>query len=289
MKVRIDDGVRLWFDVEGAGLVADDERMRTRPTILLLHGGPGMDHSAFKPEFAVLAQVGQVIYYDHRGQGRSDARTPDEWQLDVWADDVVRLCDALDIEHPVVVGNSFGGMVAMHYAARHPAHPARLVLSSTAARMDLDAMVAMFTRLGSAPAADAAREFWTDPSAAHTREYLRRCGPLYTQAPGNVFDTARAVRRQDVTAHFIAGEQRTMDLRPGLARIACPTLVLGGELDPVCPPSCSQEIAAGIAPQLVRLELFEGCGHGVFRDDPARAFPLLLDFVAAAGATPAAG
>ena len=280
MKVQIENGVHLWFDVDGAGLVADGDAMRQRPTVLLLHGGPGMDHSAFKPDFAALADVAQVVYYDHRGQGRSDRRTPDEWTFDVWADDVVRLCDALGIEKPIVLGNSFGGMVAMHYAARHPTHPAKLVLSSTAARMNVDAMAEMFEHLGGAGAAATARAFWADPTDAHRDAYLSKCGPLYTQSPGNLFDTKRAIRANAVTTHFIRGEQRTMDLRPGLARIACPTLVLAGGLDPVCPPTCAREIAEGIDPRLVRLELFERCGHGVFRDDPVRAFRMLLEFVA---------
>ena len=51
-----------------------------------------------------------------------------------WADDVVRLCDALDIEHPIVFGNSFGGFVAQRYLGRHPNHPAKVILSSTQAR-----------------------------------------------------------------------------------------------------------------------------------------------------------
>ena len=285
MKVEIEPGVRLWFDVEGLGLVPHGDTMRQRPTILLLHGGPGMDHSNFKPDFSALTDIGQVVYYDHRGQGRSDARTPAEWTLDTWADDVVRLCDALGIAHPVVIGNSFGGMVAMHYAARHPAHPAALVLSSTAARMDIPAMLAMFERLGGSTAADIARAFWTESSARYSRDYLSICGPLYTRSPGNLFDTARVVRRQDVTTHFIEGEQRAMDLRGGLARIVCPTLVLAGELDPVCPVSCAREIAAHIPAPHVQLEVFEGCGHGVFRDDLERAFKVLSAFVAAQTAT----
>ena len=62
MRVDIGDGVRLWFDVEGAGLVPDGEVMRERPTLLLLHGGPGMDHSSFKPAFSQLADVCQIVY-----------------------------------------------------------------------------------------------------------------------------------------------------------------------------------------------------------------------------------
>ena len=86
--------------------------MRKRPTLLLLHGGPGHDHSAFKPELAALADWMQVVFFDQRGMGRSDRRPAAEWTLDVWADDVVALCAALEIEHPLVLGASFGSMVA---------------------------------------------------------------------------------------------------------------------------------------------------------------------------------
>jgi proline iminopeptidase len=85
MRVRVGD-VQLYFDVEGAELVPDGPAMRERPTLLLLHGGPGFDHSSYKPLFSRLAEDAQVVYLDHRGQGRSDKSTPEHWTLDRWAD-----------------------------------------------------------------------------------------------------------------------------------------------------------------------------------------------------------
>jgi pimeloyl-ACP methyl ester carboxylesterase len=71
------NGTRLWFDVDGAALVADGPAMRERPTVVLLHGGPGsFDHSYFKPDFARLAETAQVIYLDLRGHGRSEWGEP---------------------------------------------------------------------------------------------------------------------------------------------------------------------------------------------------------------------
>ena len=116
MRVEIQDGVGIYFDISGEAPVPDGDQMRERPTVLLLHGGPGADHSSFKPGFGQLADVAQVVYMDQRGQGRSDRRPKHEWTLDTWADDVVRFCEATGIAHPIVVGNSFGGMVAQHYA-----------------------------------------------------------------------------------------------------------------------------------------------------------------------------
>jgi hypothetical protein len=96
------NGVRLYFDVEGRGLAAWDREMVARPTLVLLHGGPGADHSLFKPEFSAMADAAQVVYLDLRGSGRSDHGDPDLWTWDQWADDVAGFCQALGIEAPVL-------------------------------------------------------------------------------------------------------------------------------------------------------------------------------------------
>ena len=88
--------------------------------------------------------MAQVVYYDHRGNGRSDPGSPDDWTLDVWADDVVRLCETLGIRKPIVIGESFGGFVAQRYLARHPEHPDRVVLNATSPRLDVDVIAAAF-------------------------------------------------------------------------------------------------------------------------------------------------
>src|SRR5260370_12938559 len=65
------NGVRLFFDVEGAKLVPDGPVMREKPTLLMLHGGPGSDHSIYRPAYSALADVAQIVYLDHRGNRRS--------------------------------------------------------------------------------------------------------------------------------------------------------------------------------------------------------------------------
>jgi proline iminopeptidase len=285
MRVDIGDGVRLFFDVDGPALASAGDTMTPRPTLLLLHGGPGFDHSTFKPTFSMLTDVAQIVMLDHRGQGRSDGwDDPASWTLDVWADDVRRFCDALGIERPIVLGNSFGGMVAMHYGARHPDHPGGLVLSSTATHLDVDLIAAWFDRLGGPEHAALARRFWTDPTPDIVTEYRRVCGPLYTQNDTNLLADPRAIRNQAVLTHFVTTIQPTMDLSDDPPRLRCPTLLLAGALDPVCPIEIMTAIADAVPEEHRRLEVFETCGHGVFRDDPDRAFAVLRAFVERVGA-----
>jgi len=75
MHVRVGE-TRLFFDVEGCKLRVDGPRMREVPTLLLLHGGPGLDHSLFKPLLSPLTDVAQIVYLDHRSQGAATARVP---------------------------------------------------------------------------------------------------------------------------------------------------------------------------------------------------------------------
>ena len=76
---------KLYFDVDGTGLVPDGLAMREKPTLVLLHGGPGTDHSIYKPAFSALSDIVQIIYFDHRGNGRSTGDDPTHWTLAQWA------------------------------------------------------------------------------------------------------------------------------------------------------------------------------------------------------------
>ncbi len=66
------NGVRLFFDVEGAKLVPDGPAMREKPALLMLHGGPGTGDSIYRPAYSALSDIAQVVYLDHRGNGCSE-------------------------------------------------------------------------------------------------------------------------------------------------------------------------------------------------------------------------
>jgi pimeloyl-ACP methyl ester carboxylesterase len=274
------NGSRLYVDIEGAGLVPDGPRMRDKPTLVLLHGGPGFDHSGFKPAFSQLADIVQIVYVDHRGNGRSERGDPATWNLAQWGDDVRGLCEALGIDKPIVYGVSFGGFVAQSYATRHPQHPGKLVLTSTAARIDWAQMFEAFERVGGVRARELARRRWLHPTAESRTAYREHCGPLYyRRATGGPNADGRAIVNDAVNQHFAAGEFQHMDMRSALSGVCCPTLVMAGEQDPMTPMAFSETIAAHLPAQLVRFERFGDCGHGVAHDQPGRHFEVLREFI----------
>ncbi len=282
MRIEIEPGVRLFVDVDGAGWVPDGPALREKPTLVVLHGGPGYDHSSFKPLFAQLADVAQVLYVDHRGHGRSSERPLAECTLDTYADDVVRLCAVLGIERPVVLGQSFGGFVAQRYLARHPRHPAKVVLSSTSHHFGLARKLAAFERLGGAAARAAAEAFWSDPCEATWAPYVETCLRLYNPHPPADPDArARTLMRPEILFHWSRTEMPAMDLRPGLGAVCCPVLVLAGAEDPVTPPLDAEEIAAAIPAPWGQLVVMPDAGHGVWRDRPQEGLACLRAFIAA--------
>jgi pimeloyl-ACP methyl ester carboxylesterase len=192
------------------------------------------------------------------------------------------LCDLLGIEKPIVYGVSFGGSVAQSYATRHPDHPGKLVLVSTAANNEWGAVFAAFERLGGVEARQMAEAFWLNPTTENRRIYREKCHPLYYTTPQRDPDAAaRGIVHDPVSLHFNGRghEAMRMDFGAALSRVACPTLVMAGENDPITPIGFSEMIAANLPPHLVQFERFANCGHGVMHDAPEKLFARVRAFI----------
>jgi pimeloyl-ACP methyl ester carboxylesterase len=277
VRVSVGD-VRLFVETVGTKLEHGPDGARERPTIVALHGGPGYDHTLTRRALDPLQDIAQLVHYDMRGHGRSDEGPPARWTLETWADDVVRLCEALGIERPVVVGKSFGAFVGALYAARHPDHPGRLVLVSAAARHLPERCVAVFERLGGPEAAETARAALSPEASTEDLErYDRVCMPLYSARPSG--PSVPAVSRPELRRAFVSGEAQTMDLRASLAKVRCPVLVVTGVDDPITTIEDAREVVEHLPATLVRFEPIEDARHNVYTDVPGRALELIREFV----------
>lgn len=276
------NGARIYFDVDGEGLAPDGPAMREKPTVVMVHGGPGADHTVSKPFFSQLTDIAQVVYYDQRGNGRSAGDDPKDWNLAQWGDDLRGLCDALGIERPIVVGTSFGGFVSLSYATRHADHAAGLVLISTAAKVEFQDIYRAFERLGGAAITKIAKAYWEAPTDEGRARYRERCVPLYHRSHSASSDwLSRVLWRNETALHFNGprAEHGRMDFRNELHRVACPVLLMVGEDDPITPPVFSDAIAAGLPKHLLTYHRFKDCGHGVVADKPREALLALRTFI----------
>jgi pimeloyl-ACP methyl ester carboxylesterase len=275
------NGTRLWFDVDGPVLVADGARMRARPTVILVHGGPGgFDHSYLKAHFAYLTEVAQVVSLDLRGKGRSARPDPADWTFEVCADDVRAFADALGIDAPIVLGHSLGGFVAMLYAARHPAHAGGLIALDTMARFDLDRLTEGFRAVAGDEVADLARRDFAgdEVSEVESAKVFAAFGPHIPDDD----ELARCVASPELAEPGM-DLVRALDVVDQLARVTCPTLVCVGALDPVTPVAAAREILDGLPAGVGRLEVVDGAGHFPWLDRPDAVRAVIGPFVAARG------
>ena len=278
-------GTELYFDVEGMGLVPDGDVMREKPVAFVIHGGPGGDHTGFKPAFTPLSAKMQLVYFDHRGQGRSAEGDPERYTLDENVEDMEALRRHLGLGPIVSIGTSYGGMVAMAHAVRYPASVSHLVLIVTAAHSGfIDRAQAIVRERGTAEQQRLCDMLWAGDlnTIERLRYYYEVMGPLYSYR----YDpkTAAAVRGRATNspvpfnrAFAPGGFLRNHDLRPELARIIAPTLILAGRHDWICAPEFSEEIHRLIPGS--QLRILEHSSHSIRVDEPEAMVEAIAGFV----------
>jgi proline iminopeptidase len=255
------------------------------PTIVVLHGGPDFDHSYLLPELDRLAENFRLVYYDQRGRGRSaDGVRPEDVTLTSEMGDLDAVRRHLKLEAMAVLGHSWGGVLAMEYASRHPERVTHLILVNTAPASHHDAEVFRLYLRSIRPAGDieamdalAASDAFQAGDLHAELDYYRihyRPGLVATSQLDRLIPRLRAHFTPERVLLARAIEQRlyletwsspTYDLLPRLRHLAVPTLVLHGERDFV--PVALAERIAGAIPD-ARLVVIPGCGHFAYLEAP---------------------
>jgi pimeloyl-ACP methyl ester carboxylesterase len=279
MKIDV-NGTQLWFDVDGPALVPDGTEMRHRPTVLLVHGGPGVyDHSYFMPDFGRLAEHAQVVYLDLRGHGRSDWGDPNAWSFETCADDLRIFCDTVGIARPVVLGHSMGAPVVLLYGARHPGHAAGLVVQSGFARWDTHRLVEVYRRVAGDEIAEIAGRSYSGDEVTD-QEWARVFEVFGPHRPDEERE-AHTPKNLELNARGMELMGR-LDILDQLSRVESPTLVSVGRLDPVTPVAAAEEIVGALPDGSAQLEVIDGAGHFTWMDAPDRYWPMLIEFIGSA-------
>jgi len=284
MRAKVRD-TEIYFDVVGAGLVPDGAQMRERPVAFILHGGPGSDHSDLKASLAPLAETMQLIFFDHRGQGRSARGDIARYVLDENVEDMEALRRHLGLGPIVSIGTSYGGMVAMAHAARYPASVSHLILIVTAAHAGFNARAQeIVAARGTEEQKAVAADLWAGrlDTVEKLRRYYDVMGPLYSLRYDPVAAQAsrgRAILSPQAINQAFApqGFLRRFDLRPELHAITAPTLILAGRHDWICPVEFSEELQRLIGG--AQLRVFESSSHSIRNDEPELLRRTIAEFV----------
>jgi proline iminopeptidase len=285
MKLSV-NGTELYFDVVGSGLDAASG-FRQKPTLIILHGGPGFDHTYLRPWLDPVSEVAQLVYIDERGCGRSARHTNEYYQLGIMADDIVLFCKTLDIERPMVLGQSFGGFVALSMALRHPDFMSGIVLFDTSPAWtggyDLDALEQLVDgQRGKELREVAYKESTGTATPEELKRFEQEIMPLYWHQgfkPEYIAELfGNPLVNMDIATYMMGTLSKEYDMRSYLSEIKVPALVLQGRYDWVTPMTGAEEMAQAIPNG--QLHIFEHSGHMVFMEEPEELVAVLNQWIA---------
>ncbi|MFC5650346.1 alpha/beta fold hydrolase [Paenibacillus solisilvae] len=284
------NGTRIFFDVEGAGFVPDGPLLREKPVCFVLHGGPGGDHTIYKPALSPISEYMQLVYIDNRGSGLSDRGPQSTYSLENNVEDLEALRQFLGLKQIVLLGQSYGGMVALSYAVKYPDNLKALLLVTTSPSFRfLEGAKRIVEESGTPEQKAVCDILWN--GAFESFEQLKRfyelMGPFYsnTYNPNpSEEERQKAVNAQmrqqrsfEALNEGFGGFLKKYDVVDKLAAIPVPTLIIGAIHDWITPVEESYVIADNIPSS--ELVIFQNSSHSVLKDEYDHFHTVVQGFV----------
>lgn len=268
--------------VETNGIETYYTRAGDGPPVVLLHGG-GSDHQIWEHQVEALIPEYEVIRYDLRGHGRTGPSNQDRYDIDLFADDLDALLEALDITAPRICGHSFGGMTALNFAARYPASLSALAVAG-APTPETRSLSEWTVRNVIAPVAVRAQRLI---GPARVRAIERRLFGALGEDVETVEAEAEALRDEPVQSDpqervkLVDAVRRYFDGQLDLTAIEVPTLVMHGVDEPFTSDHTTT-FQVALADGVVRA--IPEAGHNVHLENPEATTEVLQGFLDGVGA-----
>lgn len=254
--------------------------------LVLMHGGPGQDHTSLLP-LKGLADQFTLVFFDHRCNGQSVGADQSTMTMENLTADADALRQALGFEKWAVLGHSFGGQVALEYALRYPQSLSHLILMNTGGDnwwVEVNSSQLLARRGYRAAAVEAARRFFTgevttrDYYSAFFRFFLAYFYrfPLLRYAH-EIAAGPKTVYRPEATIFGYRHVVKGWTVMDRLGEIRVPSLVIAGRWDFLFPPE-HQAILTDRLPN-ARLELVERAAHNPHIEQPAVVLPAIRGFL----------
>lgn len=239
------------LNINGSGVfirnyafLTEDEKIDDREPLLIVHGGPVMDHSYFLPYLDELAKAYRLVFYDQRACGRSSVAIDSaSMSLDGFVEDIELLRKELKLEKVNLLGHSWGGLLAMKYGIKYSQHLDKLVLSSSMAPSSADWQTENQMIGARVTNKDIkAREAIMNSGALQSDDPREAVRSLLKQSfKYQMYDTANLkkldlfvpkdyLKRSGVFA-LLSPDLNGYDLYKDLDKISCPTLLVYGETE----------------------------------------------------------
>ena len=268
---------------------------KKRPTLILLPGGPGGDHSIYAKQIDVFFEWVDVVMFDPRGCGKSSLATPACYSMDVYIDDVEDIREQLKLDDIAILGTSYGSMVAQGYAVKYGKKvdlKALILVAGAPSYEFIETARLKLLEIGSSEQIEAFDRLLTGRITTddQLREYFRVMAPLYSLSArkGETFHSAKKDVRYNADAAMAGfgpdGFLRTFDWRRELHAITCPTFIIVGEEDWINQPGQAEEMQKLIPKS--KLVILKESGHFVWVDQKARYLSAVTAFLGASGISP---
>ncbi|MDM5196682.1 alpha/beta fold hydrolase [Fictibacillus enclensis] len=280
----------LFFDIEGSGFVPEGPKLREKPTCFVLHGGPGGDHTVYKPHLTPLSDLMQLVYIDNRGSGFSECQSSSTYTLNQNVEDLEALRKYLGLKKIVLMGQSYGGMVALSYAVAYPQNVSSLLLITTSPSFNfIEKAKKIVSEKGTNEQQKMAQILWNGEfeSQEQLTEYYKVMEPLYSFSfnpkPTQLELQKRTEAYQSSNRSFKAlnagfkGFLKTYNVIGQLKSIKCPTLIIAGRHDWITPVEESFVLAEKIPDN--ELVIFEKSSHNVIKDEYKHFISTVTSFV----------
>jgi proline iminopeptidase len=281
--VSLDDGGELFIVEHGSGY-----------PVVLLHGGPGLDHHELRPWLDPLGDMGlRLIYVDERGQGQSPRVDPATLSVRGFAQDIDRLANALDLGEYAVLGHSFGAIIALSHALERGSASHYVISAGAASSEALMADVEReIERFEPAAMREQIRRSWAEEARLQTVEQAR--ANMAAQMPFHFWEMGDAYSRfmqsdetvyaPDVLAHVAAQGYGDVEWLDHLRWIRKPMLVIVGRFDRTCTLARSEEIHREVEGS--DLVVIEKAGHMAHIEQPKAYMDAVRRWFIAQGVLP---
>lgn len=282
-SIAVEQGYRIWSRSLGGGA------SRERTPLLILHGGPGVPHDYLQNLEALASPVQRVIFYDQLGCGRSDRPDhPELWQLPRFVTEVATVRQALGLDQVVILGQSWGGMLAIEYALTQPPGLHGLILSNSTPSASLWGAETRRLRMQLATEVRAVLDHHEAAGSTDSAAYQAAMGDFYARHVIRLQPLPAEVQRsfdqigQPYTVMWgpsefcITGNLKHWDRTDRLAEIRIPTLLISGEHDEST-PTINQVMLAGLPD--AEWTLLDGCSHLAHVEAPERYLAAVEGFL----------
>ena len=256
--------------------------------LIVLHGGPGLDHHMFGDYLDALCDSFRLILVDQRAQGLSEMCDVSTWTLEQMGNDVVSVAKAMGLERYAVLGHSYGAFVALQNAVDHPGAASQTIVSSGLPSAKY--LASVWKNLESfEPLAlrEQVTKSWEREKVVQTREEVDLL--LHDQLPfqfGNPLDpkiaefekrTAGGNNSPEVLRFFANAEYGGIDVEDKLANVTQPALILAGRCDRTCVVEGAEAMAKGLPS--AELVIFENSGHMTYVEENQKYLSVVRSFL----------